>query len=295
MRYSPEALSAFVQTAESGSFSAAARALGKSQSTISTAIANLEIDLGLLLFDRSGRKPRLTDAGQRVLAQAQEILQAAQRLDELALRLADHVEPRLSMAISDVWQADHHELLLRRFSERYPDIEFECMIAEDEDVLALLQQGRAHLGVIRSQAQLPGDIAMSRLQIKPEIAVWLHQSHPLANQPQVTMEQLKTVRQLRLNTWLDNSRQQVAGRVWSAPSYLLLLEMAEQGFGWAMLPRWLVQQFGHHVLQELPVPGWPQQITVDAVWSRVTPPGPAGQWMRDQLCAQQAEEGGPGS
>ncbi|PLR34653.1 LysR family transcriptional regulator [Chimaeribacter californicus] len=295
MRYSPEALNAFVQTAGSGSFSAAARALGKSQSTISTAIANLEIDLGLLLFDRSGRKPRLTDAGQRVLAQAQEILQAAQRLDELALRLADHVEPRLSMATSDFWQADHHELLLRRFSERYPDIEFECMIAEDEDVLALLQQGRAHLGIIRSQAQLPGDIAMSRLQIKPEIAVWLHQSHPLANQPQVTMDQLKTVRQLRLNTWLDNSRQQVAGRVWSAPSYLLLLEMAEQGFGWAILPRWLVQQFGHHVLRELPVPGWPQQITVDAVWSRVAPPGPAGQWMRDQLCAQRAEETGPGS
>ncbi|PLR47598.1 LysR family transcriptional regulator [Chimaeribacter arupi] len=295
MRYSPEALSAFVQAAESGSFSAAARALGKSQSTISTAIANLEIDLGVLLFDRSGRKPQLTESGQRVLAQAQEILQAAQRLDELALRLGGQVEPRLSMAISDFWQADHHELLLRRFSERYPDIEFECMIAEDEDVLALLQQGRAHLGVIRSQAQLPGDIATARLQIKPEIAVWLHQSHPLAHQPQVEMEQLKTVRQLRLNTWLHNCRQETTGRVWSAPSYLLLLEMAEQGFGWAVLPRWLVKQFGHNVLKALPMPGWPQQITVDAVWSRVTPPGPAGQWMRDQLCAQRAEEAGQGN
>ena len=51
MHYSPEALNAFVEAAALGSFSAAARKLRKSQSTISTAIANLEADLGLTLFD----------------------------------------------------------------------------------------------------------------------------------------------------------------------------------------------------------------------------------------------------
>jgi DNA-binding transcriptional LysR family regulator len=51
MRYSPEALTAFVEAVDSGSFSAAARRLRKSQSTISTAIANLEADLGVTLFD----------------------------------------------------------------------------------------------------------------------------------------------------------------------------------------------------------------------------------------------------
>ena len=49
MRYSPEALTAFVEAVDSGSFSAAARRLRKSQSTISTAIANLEADLGVTL------------------------------------------------------------------------------------------------------------------------------------------------------------------------------------------------------------------------------------------------------
>lgn len=52
MRYSPEALTAFVETVAAGSFSAAARRLRKSQSTISTSIANLEADLGFDLFDR---------------------------------------------------------------------------------------------------------------------------------------------------------------------------------------------------------------------------------------------------
>lgn len=289
MKYSPESLEAFVQTVASGSFSAAARALAKSQSTISSAVANLEDDLGFSLFDRSGRQPVLTEQGQRALAQVQQILAASQRLDELAVRLSQGVEPRLSLAISDFWQADHHENLLNRFEARYPDIEFECMIAEDADALDLLQAGRVHLGVVRAQPQLPPDLAVARLQVGAQMAIYLHQDHALSQLPQVSEGQLGELRHLRLNTWVQNRDPLPAGRVWSAPSYLLLLEMAEQGFGWSVLPRWLVEQFGHQVLKELPVPGWPQHIAVDVIWSRRNPPGPAGRWMIDQLCAQQPD------
>lgn len=287
MKYSPESLEAFVQTVASGSFSAAARALGKSQSTISSAVANLEDDLGFMLFDRRGRQPILTEQGQRALAQVQQILAASQRLDELAMRLSLGVEPRLSLAISDFWQADHHENLLTRFEARYPDIEFECMIAEDDDVLDLLQTGRVHLGVVRTQPRLPPDLAVARLQVEAQMAIFLHQAHPLAQLESVSEAQLGELRQLRLNTWVQTREPLPAGRMWSAPTYLLLLEMAEQGFGWSVLPHWLVQQFGHQVLKQLPVPGWPQHIAVDVIWSRRNPPGPAGRWMLDQLCAQQ--------
>lgn len=288
MRYSPESLQAFVQTVESGSFSAAARALHKSQSTVSTAVANLEADLGFSLFYREGRTPVLTENGRRVLAQVQEILNASATLDELAIRLAGEVEPCLSMAISDFWQADYHESLLKRFDARYPAIEFECMIAEDADVIDLLQTGRAHIGVIRVQPDYPQTIATARLQVEAQMAIYIHQDHPLAHATQVTEAQLKTVRQLCLNTWSDNARLPSGKGIWLAPSYLLLLEMAEQGFGWSILPRWLVAQFGHQVLRELPVPGWPQRISVDVAWSRPSPPGPAGRWMIDQLLAQRA-------
>ena len=72
MHYSPEALHAFVEAAALGSFSAAARKLRKSQSTVSTAIANLEADLALTLFDRSARQPVLTAAGRKVLGVGEE-------------------------------------------------------------------------------------------------------------------------------------------------------------------------------------------------------------------------------
>lgn len=286
MRYSPESLEAFVQTVSSGSFSAAARALGKSQSTISAAVASLEDDLGFTLFDRAHRLPILTEQGRRALAQVQQILAASERLDTLAIRLAQGVEPRLSFAMSDFWQSEYHEQLLRQFDAQFPEIELECMIAEDADVIDLLQAQRIHLGVVRTQPTLPADIAVARLQVKPEMAIYLHRDHPLAQQPISEQEMLAQIRQLRLNTFTDVNTAHPAGRVWSAPGYLLLLEMAEQGFGWAILPRWLVNKFGHGLLRELKLAGWPQQIAVEAIWSRRHPPGIAGRWMIDRLCAQ---------
>ncbi len=275
-----------MQTVASGSFSAAARALGKSQSTISAAVASLEDDLGFALFDRAGRQPILTEQGHRVLPQVQQILAASERLDALAIRLSQGVEPRLSFAMSDFWQTDHHEQLLKQLDARYPELELECMIAEDEDVLDLLQAGRVHLGVVRAQPNLPVDIAVARLQVEAQMAIFLHRDHPLAQAEILGESQLEPVRHLRLNTWVEAHQPKPMGRIWSAPTYLLLLEMAEQGFGWTILPRWLVKQFGHGVLKELSLPGWPQHIAVEVVWSRRTPPGPAGRWMIDQLCAQ---------
>ncbi|MCT4705611.1 LysR family transcriptional regulator [Enterobacteriaceae bacterium H11S18] len=288
MHFSPESLEAFLQAVETGSFSAAARKLRKSQSTISNAIANLEADLGITLFDRSSRQPQLTAQGHRVLPYVQSIIAASERLDEVSVRLAGNIEPRLSFVLSDVWQTAHHESILKRFSEKFPDIEFECLIAEDEDVIDLIQSGRAHVGVLRVQERYPVDVTVARLQVGADMSIFLHRQHELARLPAVELDQLHTVRQLCLKTYKDPTRQTGGGPSWSSPSLLMLLEMAEQGFGWGILPRWLVQQFGHDVLKELPVAGWPQRIDVDVMWSNKVPPGAAGRWMIDQLRAQQA-------
>ena len=67
MHYSLDQLETFASVAETGSFSAAARRLGRTQSTVSVAIANLEADLGVALFDRTPRVPTLTEAGRSLL------------------------------------------------------------------------------------------------------------------------------------------------------------------------------------------------------------------------------------
>lgn len=285
MRYSPEALTAFVEAASLGSFSAAARKLHKSQSTISTAIANLETDLDLILFDRNARHPVLTAHGRRVLNHVQEILAASERLDQMAIRLSTQTEPRLTFVLSDTYQPNHHESLLKQLEQRYPDIELECLIAEDDDVIDLLQKDRAHIGLVKGRDSYPTDISAARLPEQTLMGIYVCQTHELAGLTgHLSYEHLRTHRELRLNTYVRNEAELEAGLFWSAPNYLMLLEMAEQGFGWTVLPRWLVEQFNlSKTLVELLIPGWPRTVSVDVIWSKLTPPGPAGSWFRDRL------------
>lgn len=221
-----------------------------------------------------------------MLPYIQSIISASERLDEVSVRLAGNIEPRLSFVLSDLWQTTYHESILKRFSEQFPDIEFECLIAEDEDVVDLIQSGRAHVGVLRVQERYPVEVTASRLRPGAQMSIYIHKQHEFAARQAVEMDELHTVRQLCLKTYKDPTRSPGSGPVWSSPSLLMLLEMAEQGFGWGVLPRWLVEQFGHNVLKELPVAGWPQLIDVDVIWSNKMPPGAAGRWIIDRLRAQ---------
>lgn len=277
---------AFVEAASLGSFSAAARKLRKSQSTISTAIANLEADLNLVLFDRNARYPVLTPEGQRILMHVQDILVATERLEQTAIRLSDHIEPRLTLAFSDTYQPTYHEALLTQLEQRYPEIELEYFFAENKDVVDLLQKGRVHLGVVEGSERYPPDISSASLPEQTAMAIYVNQEHPLANyQDTISYQHLKTYRELRLKTLVTHNNDEfLAGHFWSAPSYLILLELAELGFGWAKLPRWLSEKYNLNTpLVELPVQGWPKLVSVDVIWSNLTPPGAAGSWVRDKL------------
>ncbi len=282
MRYSPESLRAFVEAAALGSFSAAARRLRKTQSTVSTAIATLEADLGLTLFDRSGRYPLLTEDGRKVLGHVQEILAAAERLQQLGIRLGDAVEPRLTLVFSDIYQLNPDQHLLRRFEQRFPDIELEWLDAEGDDVLDVVQRGRAQLGLVPQQARYPSMLAVRSLPLRAEMAVFVAREHALTAIARPDESHLAGHRQICLSGDARRSGH-ARGRIWAASDYLMVLEMAEDGFGWAELPRDLVHRYGRGQLVELPLPGWPRLIGADAVWSRDTPLGPAALWLLDQF------------
>jgi DNA-binding transcriptional LysR family regulator len=287
MRHSPEALTAFAEAATLGSFSAAARKLGKSQSTVSSAVANLEIDLGLALFDRSSRKPTLTEHGRLLLGRVQDILAASDRLDLSASQLAGGLEARLSVVWSDTYQSDRFEDILMAFERRFPDMAFECLIAEHGDLVSLVQRGRAQIGMVGAQAAYPPDIGAATIAEQSEITLFVAASHVLAGMQDITPELLAQHRELRLDTYLGHAdqAQPAARRSWSAPSYLMLLEMAVLGFGWAAIPRWMVTRFAVGKLVELDARGWPQRVPVDAVWSRQRPLGRAGSWLLQEMLA----------
>lgn len=217
------------------------------------------------------------------MAHAQQILAANEGLHRLSIGLTKQVESRLTFVLSDIYQPTHHETLLNHFAECYPFIEFESLIAEEEDVMDLIKRGRAHIGMVEVQHYYSPEIGVARLPKETAMGLFILKEHPLAQVSPVLSSDLLTVRQLCLNTYLRVEPKQSHGLIWSAPNYLMLLEMAEQGFGWAILPRWLVNHYGKNRLVELTTQSWPKMISVDAIWSKKTPPGPAGFWLLEQL------------
>src|SRR3954469_24951153 len=92
-------LRTFIAAVDEGSFSAAGRKLRRAQSVVSQTLANLETQLGMKLFDRSARYPRLTDHGQALLNDARAIADGMDGFKARAKTLREGLEPELSLSI----------------------------------------------------------------------------------------------------------------------------------------------------------------------------------------------------
>src|SRR5262245_59581010 len=109
-----------VTVAEAGSFSAAARRLGRVQSAVSQAVQTLEDNLRLQLFDRSGKIPVLTDAGRMVLNDARQVILRAEALRTHAETMAGGTEPELAFAVDPLFPTDVLMESLRALQAAFP-------------------------------------------------------------------------------------------------------------------------------------------------------------------------------
>ncbi|AWM92988.1 LysR family transcriptional regulator [Pseudomonas sp. 31-12] len=113
-------LESFVRSAETGSFSAAARLLALTPAAVSRNVAILERNIGVRLFQRSTRKLSLTEAGERFLASIGGNLQALQ--SAISAMSSDQGEPAgvLKVSLAPTFGIDHVLPLLPEFLKRYP-------------------------------------------------------------------------------------------------------------------------------------------------------------------------------
>lgn len=102
IRFSLEGIEALDAIARTGTFAGAAEALHKAQSAVSYAVRQLEDQLGVALFDRSGHRARLTPAGVALLEEGRGLLARAHRVEGLARDFAAGWEPRLTVVVDGV-------------------------------------------------------------------------------------------------------------------------------------------------------------------------------------------------
>ena len=94
-------LRAFIAAVDEGSFSAAARRLRRAQSAVSELVSKLEAQIGVQLFDRTERYPKLTPAGVLLVADARSVVANVAVLKSRAKGISGGLEPELS-AVVDV-------------------------------------------------------------------------------------------------------------------------------------------------------------------------------------------------
>jgi len=102
MRLSLEALETLDAIAEQGSFAKAADVLHRVPSALTYTIKKLESDLEVMLFDRSGQRAKLTEVGERLLAEGRQLLRDAEALEQRIRRRAEGWETRLTIAVEEL-------------------------------------------------------------------------------------------------------------------------------------------------------------------------------------------------
>ncbi len=143
---------AFLATAEEGSLSAAARALGQSQPTIGRQVAALEEDLGVVLFERVGRSLALTPTGRDLLDHVRAMGDAAGRISLLASGRSQAVEGPVSISASDVMSAVILPPILARLRDLAPGITVEVVAS---NALSDLQRREADIALRHVRPEEP--------------------------------------------------------------------------------------------------------------------------------------------
>ena len=122
---------AFLATAEHGSLSAAARALGQTQPTLGRQVTALEESLGVALFDRAGRGLILTDAGRELLPHVRDMAEAAARIPLTASGQSQDLRGTVSITASDVYSTTLLPPIIADLVRAAPEIQIELVVSDD--------------------------------------------------------------------------------------------------------------------------------------------------------------------
>ena len=141
-------LESFIQVARLGSFSAAAQQLHISQPAMSKRIQSLEHHLGVTLFDRLGKRVRLTPAGELLVVKATAMLDLSKDMERDVGNLAQTVSGRLSMATSHHIGLHRLAPVLQRFTQDYPEVELDIQFEDSEVAHNLVRAGDIELAVV---------------------------------------------------------------------------------------------------------------------------------------------------
>jgi len=183
-------LEAFCKVYELQNFSKAGEMMFLSQPTISSHVANLEVELGVRLFDRLGRKVMPTQAGDVLYRSAVSIFENLKQAKASIEMLRDKVVGELQVGCSTIPSHNIMPTLLADFSKRYPQVTFTVHTSDSAEVIKKVAAGDWPVGIVGQKPDVDGLTAEVLLEDETVVvaasdAPWL----PKTDGP-LTMDQL---------------------------------------------------------------------------------------------------------
>lgn len=281
-----------VASADEGSFSAAARRLGRAQSVVSHTITQLEAQLGVALFDRAGRFPVATDAGRALIAEARRVLDQASHFRARARDLASGIEPEVAIAIDVMFPIEIFTSAVADFEAHFPETALRVYVESLGAVIRPVLDSQCAFAVSGTLPLFSPELALEQL-LSIRLTLVAAPGHPLAAAPgPFGREDLARHVQLVLTDRSDLSQGKeygvIAARTWRLADLGAKHAFLRAGLGWGSMPLPMIQtDLAAGRLVELRVEDglWPDgnQMAMFALHRRDTPPGPAARWLIERL------------
>ena len=279
----------FLAVVETGSFAGAGRRLNRATSVISYGIANLEAQLGLSLFERQGtRKPRLTVAGQAVLAEARSIGQGVDGLRAKVRGLLQGLEAQVDLAVDVMLPSAWLGEALRAFYEEFPTVALNLHVEALGAVTALVLQRKAVIGISGPlAADMPGidNVIVGSVPLIPVASP----DHPLAKEdalhPGMGRDHIQLVLTDRSPLSEGRDFAVVSPHTWRLADLGAKRALLREGIGWGNMPKPMVEDdLRTGKLVKLAMPDETGvSYRMSGIYRSDSPPGPAATWLLERF------------
>ncbi|WP_042891982.1 LysR family transcriptional regulator [Acinetobacter junii] len=295
MNINQEQLLMFQTVMETGSFSAAARKLGKVPSAVSMSIANLEIDLNLNLFDRIGREPIPTDAAKVLYEKTQLLLIEMNQWKQHAHALSNGLESTLNIVVVSELLHTNWTDYITLLEQNFPSLAINIVSAPQEDALQMLLDQSAQLALMFEREQLDSReqfVELKREALIPVISI----NHPIAQLNKVSFEQMVQTRQIVVASRDNNIKPELlfSKEYWRTDNHHSACMMIVRNLGWGVLP---LEMFNENPelkkkLKVLEIYDFTPKFEyyVDLVWSRESNLGAAAQFLIEHIRKQRKDQ-----
>ncbi|MEZ9702894.1 LysR family transcriptional regulator [Vibrio breoganii] len=280
-----EKIRAFVNAVECGSFTAAARKQNKAQSWVSNAIADLEIDLNLTLFDRSAYKPILTSEGQTLLLHAKNLLSAETAFLNRAHHLSDGVEERIVVAVDDWLMNQDIRLALVEFQTTFPSVELVIRQLMTQDIIHLIEENEVDVALANGRWFLDKSVQFQTLDYI-ETCLICSKNNPMgqkkvAHSDLVGTKQISRTSAFNLeNKYLDLPDIEHI----NVDDMESVITLVENDIGWAFIPKEIaLNHLSRIKIVETLVSEKGHLLRVELITSELRANGIATQWLKNKL------------